>query len=591
MLATSGHRERLDWGLTWRVILAWLGVSAIFVATRWPMIEVMQLADPDDSLRLVQVRDLLAGQAFWDLHQYRIDPPAGVAMHWSRLVDLPLAGLLLLLKPLLGEMVAERVTLVLVPLLTLGCVMLLAARLALRLVDRQLVWFALTLIALASPLIAQVQPLRIDHHGWQIVAALAALNGMFARSAWRAGWISGTALALGMTISLELLPLAALIGGVLGFRAILDPAERGGPAGFLQALALVGVAAFFATRGIGDLTGYCDTLSPPYLAGLAMAAFGASLLAAMHVTGTVTRAFALVLCAGAMGATILVLAPQCASGPFAAIDPLVRSFWYVNVLEGMPVWHQPLPVMLQMTVVPLIGLYGAGRLWQGATSKSDRALWRDYSLALAGAIVLGVLVARSAALACAIAAVPLAWQVRRWIEWVRGVRVPALRMLGLIAIAAAILPGVVAIGINRVLPAEANRAKPAVAVQASCDVSGALKMLNAMPPATIFAPFDIGPLLLAKTHHRVVATGHHRATRAMHDVVAAFIAPPEKARTIIAAHGARYIMLCPGQTEIENYRKAQPAGLMAGLLTDQPPVWLRPVATPGVTGLLIWEVR
>lgn len=590
MIATSGRRAGLDWGLTGRILLAWLGVCVIFIATRWPMITGMQLSDPDDTLRLVQVRDLLAGQAFWDLHQYRIDPPAGVAMHWSRLVDLPLAGLILLLRPLLGQAGAEQVTLVVVPLLTLGGIMLLTARLALRLVDRQLIWFALPLVAVASPLIAQVQPLRIDHHGWQIVAALAALNGLFARSPWRAGWISGTALALGMTISLELLPLAALIGAVLGLRAILDPAQRGAPAGFLQALALVGGTAFVATRGLGDLAGHCDTLSPPYLAGLAIAALGASLLAAVRVTGVISRTFALALCAGTMGATILLLAPQCASGPFAAIDPLVRSFWLVNVLEGMPVWHQPLPVMLQMTLVPLIGLLGVARLWHEVPTSAMRALWRDYGLVLAGAIVLGVLVARSAALACAIAAVPLAWQVRRWIEWVRGIRQPAVRMLGLVAIAAAIMPGVVVIALSRIMPGEPGNARPQVAMQLSCDISAALPMLNAKPPATILAPLDLGPLLLAKTHHRVVATGHHRATTAMRDLISAFIAPPEKARPIIAAHGARYVMLCPGQIEVDNYANADRDGLMARLLSGRAPAWLRPVTTPGTSGLLIWEV-
>ena len=42
----------------------------------------------------------------------------GVPMHWSRLVDIPLAGSILLLAPLIGQTDAELATLVLVPLLT-----------------------------------------------------------------------------------------------------------------------------------------------------------------------------------------------------------------------------------------------------------------------------------------------------------------------------------------------------------------------------------------------------------------------------------------------------------------------------------------
>ncbi len=48
----------------------------------------------DDAMRLVQVRDLLAGQNWFDLTQHRLSPPAGVTMHWSRLIDLPLAALI-----------------------------------------------------------------------------------------------------------------------------------------------------------------------------------------------------------------------------------------------------------------------------------------------------------------------------------------------------------------------------------------------------------------------------------------------------------------------------------------------------------------
>lgn len=48
----------------------------------------------DDAMRLVEVRDLLAGQNWFDLTQYRLNSPNGVVTHWSRLIDLPLAVLI-----------------------------------------------------------------------------------------------------------------------------------------------------------------------------------------------------------------------------------------------------------------------------------------------------------------------------------------------------------------------------------------------------------------------------------------------------------------------------------------------------------------
>ncbi len=37
--------------------------------------------DPDDAMRLVEVRDYLGGQGWFDLHQYRLGPDGGTLMH------------------------------------------------------------------------------------------------------------------------------------------------------------------------------------------------------------------------------------------------------------------------------------------------------------------------------------------------------------------------------------------------------------------------------------------------------------------------------------------------------------------------------
>src|SRR3546814_16004181 len=49
-------------------------------------------------------------------------PPEGADIHWSRLVDLPLAGLILLFKPFLPMFSAEQVAVTLAPLLPLGVI-------------------------------------------------------------------------------------------------------------------------------------------------------------------------------------------------------------------------------------------------------------------------------------------------------------------------------------------------------------------------------------------------------------------------------------------------------------------------------------
>ena len=125
-----------------RVGLVWLLVSLLMLATNAAAIAALRFPDSDDTLRLVQVRDLLAGQGWFDLHQYRIDPGSGgVLMHWSRLVDAPIAAAILVLRPLLGQALAEHITLVLLPLVTLGYALLLAGRLAWRLFGGEITTF------------------------------------------------------------------------------------------------------------------------------------------------------------------------------------------------------------------------------------------------------------------------------------------------------------------------------------------------------------------------------------------------------------------------------------------------------------------
>ena len=70
---------------------------------------------PDDLLRLQEVRDFLAGQSWFDVTQYRLNPPWGAPMHWSRLLDVPLAAVMLLARPLLGTTGAELAAATIVP--------------------------------------------------------------------------------------------------------------------------------------------------------------------------------------------------------------------------------------------------------------------------------------------------------------------------------------------------------------------------------------------------------------------------------------------------------------------------------------------
>ena len=77
--------------------------------------------DNDSLMRLVQVRDLIGGQDWYDLSQYRMGPEGGFTMHWSRVVDAPIAVIVVAGTVLTGSVaLAETVAQVLLQLAELG---------------------------------------------------------------------------------------------------------------------------------------------------------------------------------------------------------------------------------------------------------------------------------------------------------------------------------------------------------------------------------------------------------------------------------------------------------------------------------------
>lgn len=577
-----------------RLGLAWLAVSAMLVAINWSAIAALRFPDPDDTMRLIQVRDLLGGQAWFDLSQHRVDAPGGgVPMHWSRLVDIPLALAILLLTPILGPENAETAVLVIVPLITLGLSMMLAARIAWRLLGDEEAILTSLVLAISVPVLFQLGPLRIDHHGWQIVCALAAVNGLMARSPVLGGRIIGASLATWLAISLEGLPLAAIIFAVIAVRWLRHRDARVMMVGAIQSLALVSLALFLLTRGIDDLALYCDAISPVHLAMFLWGAVVLTLFAKFEPMprGILLSGFA--IAGGGALAGLLMAAPQCASGGgFSALDPIVAKYWHANVLEGMPIWRQSLSTALQYAVTPLIALVAAIAL---AARSRDwlRQFWFDYAVILAGAFVVSIFVSRAGAVACVLAAPPLAWQLRQWLRAIRTMEQPAPRMVAMVGVVCALLPAFPAILLANAMPARASLGGvPDVAVKAvDCRMQDAGPVLAELPKGEFFAPMDIAPELLLTTDHTVIATGHHRGNAGMRVLMETALGSPDEAKAALAKRGTAYVALCPALGEARMYAKIAPEGFVADLIDGQAPGWLEPVALDQGNGLKVWRIR
>ncbi|KUO53749.1 MAG: hypothetical protein APF82_05190 [Sphingomonadales bacterium BRH_c42] len=421
------------------IFLVWAGLCVLLLAMAGNDIAQGRVPGADSMLRLAQVRDLIAGQGWFDLHQYRIAPGKAASMDLSRLVDAPLLLSITLLTPFMGQPMAEQVTMIAVPLLVMGLILAAVGRLAWRLHGVESAVFACLAVGFAPAIIEQVQPLRIDHYPYQILAAALALWAIAWRSPMMGGAAAGFAMAAGTMISLEMLPLTAAFGGVLALRWLREPQLRGWLVAYMQVMALGMVALFAVTRGVADLEAHCHVISPPQLGFFLVAALGTGAIAALPQL-TRPMLVALFCLAGALALGFVALTGgQCLAMP---------RDW-----PGLPVWQQDavlaVPALFQGLIALAVGIV--------LTMRSKDWLkhwWLEYSLLLAAAIVAGVMKPGSMAFAAVIGAIALGWLAGRIARSVRNARGWGGRLVGMLALFAVVMPAAPVIAVRKLAPVE-----------------------------------------------------------------------------------------------------------------------------------------
>ncbi|MDE1917133.1 MAG: hypothetical protein KGJ57_13130 [Sphingomonadales bacterium] len=590
-----------------RLVPAFLLVVALLLLTNAQSILEHCFLDPDDALRLQQVRDWLAGQGWYDVTQHRLDPfHGGVVMHWSRLVDLPLAGVMLALRPLLGVAGAELAARVVVPMITLGVIMALMARLAWRMLGARATTMTCLMLMMTAPFVTQVLPMRIDHHGWQVACAVLALSGLLARRVALGASVAGLAMAASLDISVEGLPLAAVLAAVASLRWLRDEEGRLSLAYYMASLAGGSLVLFGLFRGFGDLADHCDQMSPVQLAVLGAAALGTVLTAAPARRWPWWARLAVMAVLGAVaGGLYLGMAPQCRAGAFNMLTPLVRHIWYDQVPEGLPIWRQSPLWALQIVLPPLFALMALLRLMMSARGAA-RLFWRDYALVLGGAFLVALMVARAAAVADALTALPLAWLVLLLLERARQ-STPLPRLGWFMVLVLMVEPSAPFTLYDHLVPhgmakGSGHGEEPVPGVDMAggmgddaervwtCHLDQSARVLGRQPQGLILSGLDIAPELLLATHHTALASGHHRGARAMDATLRAFTLAPDQSHAVVRAEKVTYIALCPRTAESVSYRRIAPQGLAAQLLAGHVPAWLQPV--PGQTDprLRAWRV-
>jgi len=557
------------------------------VALTWPTVMAVwssgQFFDTDDAMRAVQVRDLLAGQSWFDMTAYRLDPPGGMFAHWSRVVDTPVAALEMIFRLVLSPDRAEPAARLVFPFalfvlllrLTAWCAEILGGAFA----RHAAVWTAF----FTGAIFMQFLPGRIDHHAPQIVLLMTSLCFFLTalqpeRPRAMAG--AGTAMALSIAISLENLPFFAIIIAALPAIFIWEGEKARAQlnwfaAGALATFPLCFVATVAPSRYFLSV---CDAFSTFHLAASVVGSLALALLAGLapRLKNWPQRVLACGFAGAAVLGTVALIAPRCLGDPFVELDPLLRELWLSHVKEAQPsfrLWREQPGSVVAVAAPVLIGFFIALR-FAFSSEGAARKRWAVMAAAIAIGFAAGLWqvriftsVAPIAAAATAVGAVSVAARIA-------GAFGALMRSL----VTAFVCSAFSSMGVALALPRESDESSAAAF---ACYRKAALEPLNGLSPARIAAPLEMGAFILAFTPHSVFAAPYHRDNHGNRVVIDAFLTEPSRAEKILRAAGADLVIWCASEARNSTLSKRSEASLAAGLARGDIPDWLEPRGATG----------
>ena len=556
--------------------------------------------DNDSLLRLVQIRDLIGGQGWFDLHQYRMGPEGGFVMHWSRLVDAPIAAIIHVVAAVTGSIASgETIALIAWPLMLLVAAMLFLIRIG-KAVGGDWVMLPMAVIGAAALYFIDIfSPGNIDHHNVQLVLTLAAMAALSApQGGFRQGIAAGLCTALMLAVGMETLPYVAVAGLYVAARFLVGGRAHAALAtGFGAGFAVAAAVVFVATvPTIAWLAAACDAYSIPQFAIAAIAGAGLAVAASVDPLRRhfATRLLTLAGLGIAAAATVALFFPECLAAPYATLDPRMKQFLLSVITEAQSIWsilmNKP-EMAASYYATPLLALFLLARKMRREGPQQAAVVVLAF---LAAAIAVSIWQVRGATFAIPLATIPLAAWVGDWRARVAAVggTSTTLRM------ALAWL-----VSLNVAWSASANAVAGAFEAPASpgaADVAGTdddcyrnadFTALAALPATTVLAISNLGAPILNHTRHRALSGPYHRNVAGYIQMLQAFTGSDVEAAGIAGKNGVELVVLCRGNGETAILSKAAPAGFLAGLVRGAVPAWLEKL--PGAVGELleIYRVR
>ena len=550
-IAPGTHR------IAWVVAaLAVVSVLSKAVALNHDPVAALAASDADDIMRLLSVRDWLAGQSWYDTRQAGVAVEGGLTLHWSRLVDLGIAAIIWPLSLIIPMERAEAAGLVLWPLLLMAVLILVTVRESLRQFGPYAAMGAAICLLISPLFVSYFSPGRIDHHNVQILLLTVAVFALLRPDdGWRSGAVAGLATAFSLAVGLEMLWALAIVGAILGLRLLLRPeASANGLLGYACVLVPASFILFAVQTAPSQWNArYCDQLALPLLSAISAAAAAAVVLAVLsrRLRSVLHRAAAFALVTPIFFAPVLPILLPCTSGPYGELPPAVQDAIYTQIKEAtsaLMIFEQA-PSVFHVTIMPLaISVVIASLLWvlDRDTSRRNKVgillifgwiaglgTLHQVRMILPGAVVMPMLVGY-------ILVRTLEVSSAGWHRIPAGI---AAVVLGLISV---VYPYAYLEAATLRAPATASKQQNDASTEFyyQCRTEEVLQKLRTLPHGVVLSSMNLGPSILLSAGHQILSAPYHRSPTAITNGFAPFIQDGNAFLATVDEVGADYVVLC-----------------------------------------------
>jgi hypothetical protein len=602
-------------GSTWKgdagFVAVVAGLFALLVLVRFPDVLHGALIDTDSYMRLVRVRRLAESGGWFDITIPRSNAPFGSTLHWTRPVDVLLLAGAWLTEAFFGFDRALHLSGVLLSPVLLTAICFATAWSVRPLAGSRVRRYTMLAVLAQVGIMSYALPGRADHNMLILLAFVAMLGSamrlLLEPDVRWASWATGAWAAFGLWVSTEFLaPLFVLLLTLLVLWVWMGESIVGRARSASLGLLVVTVVAVVVERPpTALLVAEYDRISVVH-------AFVAALVAGFWILAASTRASRLdalgrgvFAAVGTLLAAALLIAiyPRFLGGPMVDVHPDLKRTWLPFLTEFRPYLS---PTSLS-GVGRMLAYLGQAFLALGVVAyglRRDRGtpltgVWVLLGVALALFIPLGVRWIRFVTYAEMLGVIGTMFLLARALGRMEG-RLSGFRLAATRALASvSLLVGPVLLGAGvMALGGESRQAvREAAATQTrTCPVDRLVSALDEPAlgdrPRIVLAHVDLGPVLLYRTRHAVVATPYHRNWQGILDWQRIMAArDPDQARRMILERGVDLVVACGAEPPARAGEAAGAPTFAELLYSGRAPDWLHPLDVAGAgEALRIYEV-